>query len=46
LQVHRRNADAVRFWLSCVKRWVNRDPEVEEVEAADGRRLQLRFRVD
>jgi predicted acetyltransferase len=46
LQVHRRNDDAVRFWLSCVKRWVNRDPEVEEVEAADGRRLQLRFRVD
>ena len=46
LQVHRRNADAVRFWLSCVKRWANREPEVEEVEAADGRRLQLRFSVD
>jgi predicted acetyltransferase len=27
LQVHSRNSDAVRFWLSCVKRWVNPIPK-------------------
>jgi predicted acetyltransferase len=46
LQVHIRNTDALRFWLFCVNKWASRAPEVAEVEAEDGRRLQLRFRVD
>lgn len=46
LQVHVQNVIAIRFWLSCVNKWANRSPEVAEVEALDGRRLQLRFHVD
>ena len=46
LQVHRRNHEAVRFWLSCVRTFAHEGPEIEEIRAADGGRLQLRFRVD
>jgi predicted acetyltransferase len=45
LQVHRRNTDAVHFWLSCVKKWAIQEPVIEEIESADGHRLQLRFGV-
>jgi predicted acetyltransferase len=46
LQVHSRNAGAVRFWSSCVERATGGPPRVREVRGEDGRRLQLDFRVE
>jgi len=46
LQVHARNAGAVRFWRSCVERKTGEPPRVCEVQAEDGRRLQLNFQVE
>lgn len=45
LQIHRRNAAAVRFWSSCVATESGHPPEIRVVDAADGGRLQLNFRV-
>jgi predicted acetyltransferase len=45
LQVHARNAAAVRFWEACIRSVVRRPPEKRVIEAADGRRFQLEFHV-
>jgi predicted acetyltransferase len=45
LQVHARNAAAVRFWASCVKSAAQEPPEVSEIHAEDGKRLQFNFHV-
>ena len=46
LQIHARNAGAMRFWRSCVERKTGEPPRVCEVRAEDGRRLQFNFRVE
>lgn len=45
LQVHARNTAAVRFWASCIQALAQETPQVTEVEAKDGKRLQFNFRV-
>jgi predicted acetyltransferase len=45
LQVHRRNAAAVRFWSRCIEAEATAPPRVEEVEAEDGWRLRYEFTV-
>jgi len=45
LQVHARNAAALRFWASCVTSAAQEPPEVREIHAEDGKRLQLNFHV-
>lgn len=45
LQVHSRNAGAVQFWTSCAEQAQGIPPEIREVQAEDGQRLQLNFSV-
>jgi predicted acetyltransferase len=46
LQVHSRNATAVRFWSSSAKAAAGTAPQIQEVQAPDGRRIQLSFHVE
>ncbi len=46
LQVHARNAAAVRFWSSSAEVATGKAPQVHEVQAPDGRRIQFNFRVE
>ena len=41
LQVHARNSGAAQFWASCVELETGECPQVSELRAEDGRRLQL-----
>ena len=45
VQVHARNSAAVQFWASCVEAEAGQAPQVHEVQALDGRRIQFNFRV-
>jgi predicted acetyltransferase len=44
LQIHARNDAAIRFWTFCVKDAAHTEPTITNVNAADGKRLQLNFR--
>jgi predicted acetyltransferase len=44
LQIHARNAAAIQFWTSCVRDPAHTEPTITNVNASDGRRLQLTFR--
>ena len=46
LQVLAQNSGAVQFWASCAQLAASEPPEVREVQADDGRRLQFNFRVE
>jgi len=45
LQVHTRNSAARQFWMSCVEGVAHETPEIREIEANDGRRLQFNFGI-
>jgi len=45
LQIHARNAAAVRFWESCIETEATDNPQLREVKASDGKRLQFNFRI-
>jgi predicted acetyltransferase len=45
LQVHARNAAALRFWEFCIHSVLQRAPEMREIDAADGRRFQFDFHI-
>jgi predicted acetyltransferase len=45
LQVHARNAAALRFWAACVEASAEEPPGVREIEAEDGKRIQFNFYV-
>ena len=45
LQVHARNAAALGFWTSCVEASAEEPPDVREIEAEDGKRIQFNFYV-
>jgi predicted acetyltransferase len=45
LQVHARNAAALRFWASCVRASAQALPVEREIQAEDGKRIQLTFHV-
>jgi hypothetical protein len=45
LQVHARNSAAVQFWASCAEAEAGEAPQLREVQAPDGRRVQFGFRV-
>jgi predicted acetyltransferase len=46
LQVHARNSAAIRFWASRTAAEANSRPQVHEVQARDGERIQFNFRVE
>ena len=46
LQVHARNSAAVQFWESCAEAATSEAPQVCEVQARDGRRVQFSFLVE
>ena len=46
LRVHVQNTAAIRFWASCAKAAASNPPEVQEVRASDGRRIQFSFYVE
>ncbi len=45
LQVHARNAQALEFWMSCVATATQRLPHKRQIQASDGKRIQLSFHV-
>ncbi len=45
LQVHARNAAALRFWASCVEASTQEAPDMKEVQGEDGKRIQFNFYV-
>ncbi len=45
LQVHTRNSAARQFWMSCVEGVAHETPEIREIEANDGWRLQFNFGI-
>ncbi len=45
LQVHARNLVALQFWTACVEDISSEAPDVSEVDAADGKRIQFNFHV-
>jgi len=45
LQVHIRNTAAIRFWVSCIDTETGDKPQLQEIKAGDGRRLQFNFRI-
>jgi predicted acetyltransferase len=46
LQVHCRNSAAIQFWTSCAQAEASAAPKMRTVQASDGRRAQLNFRVE
>jgi predicted acetyltransferase len=44
-QIHARNNAAIQFWTSCVKETAHSEAMITNVNASDGRRLQLNFRA-
>jgi len=45
LQVHARNSAAVSFWAACAEAVASEAPQVHDVEAPDGPRIQFNFQV-
>jgi predicted acetyltransferase len=45
LQVHARNSAAVQFWAACAEAETGEAPQLREVQAPDGRRVQFGFRI-
>src|SRR5262249_564462 len=43
LQVHARNVAGLRFWASCIAPCADDPPDVKEIKAEDGRRIQFNF---
>ena len=45
LQIHARNAAALRFWTSCAAALARKPLRVREIDAEDGKRIQFDFYV-
>ena len=45
VQVHARNSGAVQFWTLCAEEVATEAPQVRELQANDGRRIQFNFNV-
>jgi len=45
LQVHKRNTAAIQFWVSCIEAETGDAPQLQEINANDGRRLQFDFHI-
>ena len=45
LQVHAQNSAAAKFWVLCAETAATEAPQVSEVQASDGRRIQLNFNI-
>jgi len=45
LQAHVRNKKAVEFWRSCIQAKSEHTPQVTEIQADDGKRLQFNFKI-
>ena len=46
LQVHAQNSAAVLFWHACTEAAASEAPQVHDLQAPDGRRIQFNFQVE